>query len=163
MKTPRRERNSFFSALWRQRGRSGGRGDQGPKKKEGQMIGQRNRLKFNENYHYLLQNTCHFTCKEYIRKSSWLYKGHFAMISGPFLGHFRVILGSFPDQTPNRAVTAKVTFMVTKWYSFENYLWFFQNRFKKINLWFSKIIYGFGDHVKNYLLVIIEDYHWYLQ
>ena len=44
--------------------------------------------------------------KSNIRKGSWLNKGH-------FWHDFRVILGSFPDQTPNRAVTAKVTFMVT--------------------------------------------------
>ena len=35
------------------------------------------------------------------------------MVKGHFWHDFRVILGSFPDQTPNRAVTAKVTFMVT--------------------------------------------------
>ena len=49
--------------------------------------------------------------KSNIRKGSWLNKGH-------FWHDFRVILGSFPDQTPNRAVTAKVTFMVT--YEFKN-------------------------------------------
>ena len=58
--------------------------------------------------------------KSNIRKGSWLNKGH-------FWHHFRVILGSFPDQTPNRAVTAKVTFMVTY-------------EFRKIQC--RKIIYG---------------------
>ena len=83
VKTPRRERNSFFPLSGAKEDAVVDEATKG-QKKEGQMIGQRNRLKFNENYHYPLQNTCHFICKEYIRKSSWLYKGHFGMILESF-------------------------------------------------------------------------------
>ena len=163
MKTPRRERNSFFPLSGAKEDAVVDEATKGQKKKKDRWSDRETDSSSTKTIIISFKIHVISLVRNILGKVHGYTKVIFGMIFGSFRGHFRVILGSFPDQTPNRAVTAKVTFMVTKWYSFENYLWFFQNRFKKLNLWFLKINYGFGDHVKNYLLVIIGDYHWYLQ
>ena len=100
-----REREKRFSALWRQRGLSGGRGDQGPNREKDRWSDRETDSSSTKTI--IISFKIHvISFARNIRKGSWLNKGH-------FWHDFRVILGSFPDQTPNRAVTAKVTFMVT--------------------------------------------------